>query len=123
MKGTSHIPQMPRTAAYLARIAGSGTALRSSKYPTYRRKRNSVKVRRASQVHHVPQIGLPQMGPVVSTMAQKMVPTSADEAAKRSSRGALVERENALARPTRIITISAQIAAGTCHQKSFGPLP
>src|SRR5712691_8881251 len=36
--------------------------------------------------------GLPQMGPVVKTMAQKTVPTSADAAANRSSRGSFVKR-------------------------------
>ena len=47
---------------------------------------------RASQVHQVPQIGLAQIGPVVSMTALNATPTSADDAAKRSSR-AVVEPE------------------------------
>src|SRR5947208_6266933 len=91
MKGTRHSPQIPSTAAYRARSAGSRTAPRTSRYPTYRKKRNRVDVSRASQVHHVPQIGFPQMGPVVSTMVANTVPTSADASANRSNRGSRSE--------------------------------
>ena len=57
-----------------------------------RKKTNRVSVSRASQVHHVPQIGLAQMGPVVSMTALNTTPTSAEAAAKRSSRGSLSQR-------------------------------
>ena len=72
-----------------------------------------MEVSRASQVHHVPQIGFPQMGPVVSTIVAKAVPTSADASANESSRASLRNRKKMLARPTRIIAVSVQIAAGT----------
>jgi len=49
-----------------------------------KKKRNSVRVSRASQVHHTPQIGRAQMGPVVSITMANAVPTSADAAANRS---------------------------------------
>ena len=57
-----------------------------------RKKRNSVSVSRASQVHQVPQIGLAQIGPVVSMTALKATPTSAEAAANRSSRGSCSQR-------------------------------
>ena len=46
--------------------------------------RKRVRVSRASQVHHVPQIGFAQIGPVVSITKENAVPTSALAAAKRS---------------------------------------
>ena len=47
---------------------------------------------RASQVHQVPQIGLAQIGPVVSITTPNATPTSADDAAKRSSRRSFSQR-------------------------------
>ena len=47
---------------------------------------------RASQVHQVPQIGLAQIGPVVSMTALNATPTSAEAAANRSSRGSCSQR-------------------------------
>ena len=37
----------------------------------------SVEVRRASQTHHVPQVGLPQIEPVVRTSKTKLIPIGA----------------------------------------------
>ena len=37
----------------------------------------SVEVRRASQTHHVPQVGLPQIEPVVKTSKTKLIPIGA----------------------------------------------
>ena len=54
--------------------------------------RKSVSVRRASHVHQVPQIGLPQIGPVMSTTVVNSRPTSAELSAKRSSRSSLSHR-------------------------------
>ena len=61
----------------------------------------------------MPQIGFPQMGPVVSTIAANTVPTSAEASANRSSRGSFKKRKNTLASPTRITASSVVTAAGT----------
>src|ERR1043166_5048430 len=47
-----------------------------------RKNRKRVLVSRASQVHQVPQMGFPQIGPVVSTIAANTVPTSAEASAE-----------------------------------------
>ncbi|GBD17508.1 hypothetical protein HRbin26_02432 [bacterium HR26] len=49
--------------------------------------RINVVVNRASQVHHVPQIGRPQIEPVRSTIVVNTKPSSAAERARRSQRG------------------------------------
>src|SRR2546422_4490775 len=42
-------------------------------------------VRRASQVHHAPQVGLPQIAPVAMLMPVKTTPTSAEACASRTA--------------------------------------
>ena len=69
--------------------------------------------RRVAGPNPVPQIGFPQMGPVVSMIVANAVPTSADAAAKESSRESFRNRKKMLATPTRTIAVSVQIAAGT----------
>ena len=49
-------------------------------------------VRRASQVHHVPQVGLPQIAPVAMLMPVKTTPTSAEACASRSAPAARPQR-------------------------------
>ena len=49
-------------------------------------------VSRASQVHHVPHVGLPQIDPVAMLMAVKMTPTSAEACASRSAPAARRQR-------------------------------
>jgi hypothetical protein len=44
-------------------------------------------VSRASQVHHVPHVGLPQIEPVAMARPVKSTPTSADACASRSAAG------------------------------------
>src|SRR5260370_39540694 len=63
MNGTRTMPQIPSTAENRARLPGSTIAPRSSRHPTYKRKRNRLSVRLASHVHQVPHIGLAQLGP------------------------------------------------------------
>jgi hypothetical protein len=106
---------MPTTALKRARSATSCTAARSARYPMKRKKTNRVRVSLASHVHQVPHIGLAQMGPVVSMTALNATPTSADAAAKRSSRESLSHRYSALAMPTSENASSADHAAGTCR--------
>ena len=55
-------------------------------------KRMVTVVSRASQVHHVPQVGLPQMDPDTMVMARKRTPTSAEAWARRSTASERVAR-------------------------------
>ena len=41
-------------------------------------------VRRASQAHHTPQVGRPQIDPEISVQAVNTTPTSTEAAARRS---------------------------------------
>ena len=82
-----------------------------------------VRVSRASQVHQVPQIGLAQIGPVVSITALNTTPTSADAAANRSSRGSLSHRYSALVIPTSENASSADHAAGRGRKRFSEPVP
>jgi len=47
-------------------------------------KSTAVEVRRASQVHHVPQVGLPQIEPDTMVSPVKSTPISPAAAARRS---------------------------------------
>ena len=75
---------IPRTAAYLEVRSGCPPNERNMKYPTYIKNKISVVVSRGSQVHHVPQIGLAQIGPVINTSVTNNVPISAAARPSRS---------------------------------------
>ena len=98
---------MPSTALKRARSTGSRIAARIVWYPSRRKNRNSVRVSRPSHVHHAPQMGLAQIGPVVSITPQNTVATSALAAAKRSSRRSRSHRYRMLTRP---VSTTASIA-------------
>ena len=48
-----------------------------SKYPKYQKNKINIEVRRASHAHQVPQIGLPQIAPVIKVIKVKTQPISA----------------------------------------------
>ena len=75
--GTSSAATIPTTAPKRAPCGVSSAIARSIRYPPYSSHRMKVVVRRESQVHHVPQIGLAQIEPVTSTSVQKTIPVSA----------------------------------------------
>ena len=61
-----------------ARHFGVSSAIaRSIRYPPYISHRMKVVVSRESHVHHVPQIGLAQIEPIMTTRVQKTIPASA----------------------------------------------
>ena len=53
-----------------------------------------MEVSLASQAHHTPQVGLPQMEPVTRVRAVNTVPTSIEDAASRSKNALLVLRHS-----------------------------
>ena len=57
---------------------------RSKRYPTYTRKSTAVDVSRASQVHHTPHVGFPQIEPDAMVTPVNRTPISAADAASRS---------------------------------------
>ena len=77
--------------------------------------RKRVSVSLASQVHHVPQIGFPQIGPVVSTTVVNSSPTSADASATRSARGSRSQRYTTEVTATTPKAMYALSAAGRCR--------
>src|SRR5210317_1457181 len=81
MIGTLTTPTIARTALARSALLGSSIAERSAIYPMYRKSRISSDVRRASQTHQVPYIGLPQIEPVASARKVNEAPIGAQLAA------------------------------------------
>ena len=73
----------------------------------------SVEVSRASQVHQIPHTGLAQIGPVINTAVQKMMPISAQDSARRSHLRFLVIRYPILPMKTTRKASMAVQAEGT----------
>lgn len=87
MIGRLIAPTSASTATMRAPRAGSSNARHSAISPRYMRNRISTEVRRASQTHHVPHIGLPHSEPVTSAMKVKAMPTGAAARAETSASG------------------------------------
>ncbi|MCY1380974.1 hypothetical protein D9M69_688410 [compost metagenome] len=77
MIGMLITPTIASTAQALAALSRLLMALPNAMRPKYRNSRISMDVRRASQTHHEPQVGLPQMAPVTSATAVIQAPMGA----------------------------------------------
>ena len=77
MIGTLTTPTSASTAAARSARRGSSMAACSAMKPRYRNSRISSEVRRASQTHQVPHIGLPQSAPVHSDRKAISAPVGA----------------------------------------------
>ncbi|MNN41870.1 hypothetical protein D3C81_1560130 [compost metagenome] len=77
MIGMLITPTMASTAQALAALSRLLIAWPSAIMPKYRNSRMSMDVRRASQTHQLPQVGLPQMAPVTSATAVIQAPMGA----------------------------------------------
>src|ERR1019366_8989648 len=84
--GTSSATRSAATAQRLARTAGSAGTRRRARYPSSRRRRRAVEVSRASQAHHTPHAGRPQIDPVTQVRAENTAPTSTEAAASLSQK-------------------------------------
>ena len=78
----------------------SSNALISAIWPRYRNSKINMEVRRASQTHQVPHMGLPHSDPVSSAKKVKAAPTGEVALAARSARGCFQIKPTALATAT-----------------------
>src|SRR6185369_4004475 len=77
MMGMLTTPTMARMAQALSARRASSMAPSSAMKPKYRNSRMSSDVSRASQTHHVPQVGFPHRAPVHKAMKVNMAPVGA----------------------------------------------
>ena len=77
MIGTFTTPTIASSAPARSARRRSSIAACSAMKPKYRNSRISSEVRRASQTHQVPQVGLPQNEPVHSAMKVNSAPVGA----------------------------------------------
>src|SRR3954471_16692804 len=72
------------TADQMARRTGSSTNLRSARMPRKAKTRTAVVVRRGSQSHHTPHVGLAQIDPWQQSRKPRTTPTSIDASIRAS---------------------------------------
>ncbi len=77
MIGMFTTPTTASTAQALAELSRLVIAWPSAMMPKYRNNRISIEVRRASQTHQAPQVGLPHTAPVSSAMKVIQAPMGA----------------------------------------------
>src|SRR3990167_8602648 len=77
MMGTFTTPTSASTAHALSARRGSSMLDCSARKPRYKNNRISSDVRRASQTHQAPHIGLPHKEPVISERNAKRAPVGA----------------------------------------------
>src|SRR5690349_20342854 len=81
MMGTLTTPTTANTAHARSARLGSSIAECNAMNPAYRKSRISVEVVRASQIHQVPQAGLPHNEPVIRATKVNMAPVVASDEA------------------------------------------
>src|SRR5260370_34832798 len=74
--GTSAKATMQATADQTARLTGSSTNARKARMPPKANTMTAVVVRRGSQSHHTPQVGLAQIDPCMQSSNERTTPIS-----------------------------------------------
>src|SRR5436190_2897125 len=80
------------TAHKIARFAGSSTKRRNARMPANEHSRTAVEVRRGSQSHHTPHVGLAQIAPWQQSRNPRSAPTSSPASMRASHLKSLVNR-------------------------------
>src|SRR3954466_9746625 len=96
--GTSANATMHATADQTARRTGSSTNARKARIPPKANTITAVVVRRGSQSHHTPQVGLAQMAPCAQRRIESTTPISM-EASRRLSHSQELVKRNMSAHP------------------------
>src|SRR3954465_8874875 len=91
--GTSAYATMQATPDQTARFAGSSTSARSARIPPKANTITAVVVRRGSQSHHTPQVGLAQIAPCVQRSSESTPPTSIAASSRLSHFQELLKRK------------------------------
>src|SRR5687767_4078958 len=101
------------TADQIARRVGSSTNLRKARMPRKAKSRTAVEVRRGSQSHHTPQVGLAQIAPWQHSRNASRLPISRPASIRVSHFRSFMKR-NAIAEPREKRTTSIHVhAVGT----------
>src|SRR3954453_306353 len=81
------------TLDQMPRLTGSSTNLRSARMPRKAKIRTAVVVRRGSQSHHTPHVGLAQIAPWQQSRKPKTTPVSIEPSNRESHRKSLRKRK------------------------------
>src|SRR5688572_14540005 len=109
------------TADQIARRVGSSTNLRKARMPRKAKSRTAVEVRRGSQSHHTPQVGLAQIAPWQHSRNASRLPISRPASIRVSHFRSFMKR-NAIAEPREKRTTSIHVhAAGTTKRPMNDP--
>src|SRR6267378_8366006 len=91
--GTSAKATMQATADHTARFIGSSTKARSARMPPKANTITAVVVKRGSQSHQTPQVGLAQIAPCMQSKSERTTPISMDASSRLSHFQSLVKRK------------------------------
>src|SRR5260370_11495655 len=92
--GTSAKATMQATADQTARLTGSSTNARRARMPPKANTMTAVVVRRGSQSHHTPQVGLAQIDPCMQRSNERTTPISIAASSRLSHFQPLVKRKD-----------------------------
>src|SRR5262245_25199411 len=112
--GTSAKATMQATADQTARFIGSSTNARSARMPPKADTITAVVVRRGSQSHHTPQVGLAQMAPCVQRSKESNTPISMAASRRLSHFHDSVTRNETAQTNAKVSASMAFHAVGTC---------
>src|SRR5215510_522339 len=112
--GTSANATTQATADQTARFIGSSTNARSARIPPKANTITAVVVRRGSQSHHTPQVGLAQMAPCVQSNRESTTPISIAASRRLSHFHDSVTRNATAQAKAKVSASIAFQAVGTC---------
>src|SRR5712664_1463778 len=112
--GTSAKATMQATEDQTARFTGSSTAFRSARMPPKAKTITAVVVRRGSQSHQMPQVGLAQIAPCVQRSSESTTPISIAASSRLSHFQELVKRKKTAHTYANVSASIAFQAVGTC---------
>ena len=105
---------MQATEDQTARLTGSSTALRNARMPPNAKTITAVVVRRGSQSHQTPQVGLAQIAPCVQSRSESTTPISIAASSRLSHFQELVKRKKTAQTKAKVRASIAFQAVGTC---------
>src|SRR5438270_14031647 len=98
----------------IARREGSSTKRRSVRMPRKAKSSTAVVVRRGSQSHHTPHVGLAQIAPWQQRRNPKTTPVSIEPSRRASHLKSLLKRKTMAQTKAMVSASSANHAVGTC---------
>src|SRR4029079_14228605 len=101
------------TADQMARLTGSSTKRRSARMPKKAKRRTAVVVRRGSQSHHTPHVGLGQIAPWQQRRKANTMPTSIEPSMRASHFQSLRKMKRTAQAKAMVIARRAHQALGT----------